>query len=109
MKKIKAQKDILYVSISCFVVVAVWVATNIYHANVTSTIEPDLQTQIVPINPTFDESTIQKIKSRKKILPVFESKASSSEAELTPSPTIPEPTGAGATPALPTTQPNQVP
>lgn len=83
MKKNKAQKDILYISISIFVVTVIWVASNLYHAHVTSTITPDLQIQIVPIDPNFNTDIIQKIKNRKRVAPLFEVKNSSSEASLT--------------------------
>lgn len=83
MKKSKAQKDILYISISIFIVTAIWVASNLYHAYVTSTITPDLKIQIVPIAPNFNTNIVQKIKNRKRIAPVFEIKNSSSEANTT--------------------------
>ncbi len=84
MKKAKAQKDILYISISSFILVVVWIGSNIYHAHVTSTITPDLQIKILPIDPDFDASTIQNLKSRERIIPVYEI----SGADITPSPTV---------------------
>ncbi len=93
MNRRKAQKDILYISISFFVVVAVWIASNLYHDYVTSTITPDLQSQIEPIDPRFNSRTIQNIKNRKKITPVFEAKNSSTEAGLTEPSITPSPAG----------------
>lgn len=84
MKKSKAQKDILYISISSFILVAVWVALNLYHAHVTSTIAPDLQMQIVPIDPKFNTGVIEKIKSRKRVEPVFELDQASGAAQTIP-------------------------
>ncbi len=88
MKKNTAQKDILYISISSCVIVVLWVGFNIYHAHVTSTIEPDLQLQIKPINPSFDSQFIQSLKSRQTIAPIFEVTNATSEAEISPTPII---------------------
>ncbi|HSW48238.1 MAG TPA: hypothetical protein VLG67_04110 [Candidatus Saccharimonadales bacterium] len=87
MKKEKAQKDILYISISSFVLVALWIGFNLYHAHVTSTITPDLQLKIVPIDPKFNTDVIQKLKTRQQITPLYESLSSSSSATTTPEPT----------------------
>ena len=81
MKKNRAQKDILYVSISSFVLVVLWIGFNVYHAYVTSTIAPDLQLIIQPINPKFNLETIQELKKRTKIEPLYELNGASSEAE----------------------------
>lgn len=66
------QKDILFISVSMFVVILLWVGFNIYHAWATSTISEDLQLQIVPIAPNFDTQTLNKLKTREKIEPIFE-------------------------------------
>ena len=81
MKKNRAQKDILYVSISSFVLVVLWIGFNVYHAYVTSTIAPDLQLIIQPINPKSNLETIQELKKRTKIEPIFRLNSASSEAE----------------------------
>ncbi len=90
MKRNKAQKDILYISISSFVLVVLWIGFNLYHAYVTSTISHDLKLQIEPISPNFDSATIQKLNTRKQISPVFEVKNASGEASITPSPSVQE-------------------
>ena len=87
MKKNTAQKDILYISISSCVLVVMWVGFNIYHAHVTSTIEPNLQLQIQPIEPRFDSQVIADLKRRQTVSPIFELSTASSEAELSPTPT----------------------
>lgn len=89
-KRSVTQKDFLYLSISMFVIVAVWVGSNIYHAYVTSTINEDLQKQIIPISATFNTDTIEKLKKREQIDPLFKSASqpeTSSSAKLTPTPT----------------------
>ena len=74
MKKHRAQKDILYISISIFVVAVAWIASNIYHSYTTSQISQEIQLQLDPIDPTFDQATIDKLKTRKKVVPVYELK-----------------------------------
>jgi hypothetical protein len=69
-KKQSPIEDILFLSISSFVVVVAWVGFNIYHSYVTTTITPDLQIQIEPIQPDFDIATIQTLKSRKQVAPI---------------------------------------
>ncbi len=83
--KNKKQKDILYIAISAFFLTALWVGFNLYHAWATSTISPDLQIQITPIAPDFDTQTLDKLKSRQAIQPVYELKNTES-ASPTPSP-----------------------
>lgn len=66
------QKDVLFLSASFFAVVVAWVAFSLYHSYVTTTISEDLQIQIAPIDPKFDKATIEALKSREKIVPLFE-------------------------------------
>ena len=80
------QKDILFLSISFFVIVALWVGSNLYHAYVTTTISEDLQMQIIPIDGTFDTQTIDTIRQRKKVLPLFDATQLEATNEATPSP-----------------------
>lgn len=86
----KAQKDILYISISFFVVVALWISSNIYHAAVTSTISEDLEQKILPIDPNFDAETIEKIKNRRKVAPDYSITNATPEANITPSQNLPQ-------------------
>ena len=83
MKKNKVtQKDVFFLSISMFVIVVAWIGFNLYHAWATSTISQDLQIQIIPIAPKFDTQTLDKLKTREKIEPLF-----GAIAEVTASPT----------------------
>lgn len=66
------QKNILILVISAFVIVLAWIAFTVYHNLETSTIPDALSIKIIPINPTFDEKTIEKIKQRKKVAPLFQ-------------------------------------
>lgn len=86
MKKNRAQKDILYISISSFVLVVLWIGFNLYHAYATTTITPDLQLEIAPIAPKFDTEIINKLKTREKIAPLYELRNASSSSTITPIP-----------------------
>ncbi len=73
MNKTKVtKKDILFLTISVFIVVAAWVGFNLYHAFVASTLTETLQMQIVPISPQFDVQTIQQLKNRKQVDPLYD-------------------------------------
>ncbi len=52
--------------------VLAWVIFNIYHSLVTSTISQTLNLQISPINPTFDKKTIDAIKKRNNVEPIYD-------------------------------------
>src|ERR1041385_6278665 len=71
-KKYITQTDILFLSISFFMIVFLWIGFNLYHAYATSTISKDLQMQIVPIAPKFDTATLDKLKTRQQIVPLLE-------------------------------------
>lgn len=64
------QTDILFILASSFIVVAAWIGFNLYHKWATSTISPEIQVQIIPIDPNFDQETIDKLKTRKNIAPM---------------------------------------
>ena len=70
------RKDILYILIPACLLVFAWIAFNIYHNAVTSTIPQATSIQIAPIVPTFDTKTIDSLKRREIVAPVFESQVS---------------------------------
>lgn len=86
MKKNRAQKDILYISISSFILVVAWVSFNIYHTYTTTTISEDLQMQIIPIDRDFDTTTIQQLQTRSKVAPFNEVKDPLINVTPTPQP-----------------------
>src|SRR5882724_3666224 len=98
------QNDIIFLSGSLFVIVFLWIGSNLYHAWVTSTISPDLQIQIVPISPTFDTDVIDQLKNRTTVLPNLDQEAEASiSGTITPTQPI------GSTEATPTINPNLTP
>lgn len=86
------QKDVLIILWMTFITTVAWIGFNIYHAIVTSTISEELQMQILPIDPNFDMATINKLKSREKIEPLYKYQGSygeaSSAAAVSVTPTI---------------------
>ena len=82
------QKDILFIIVSAFFVIIAWIAFEIYHNSVTSTISEKLTSQVIPIKAEFDSKTIENIRSREKIEPLYRA-----SEELTPAPSAsPTPT-----------------
>ena len=59
-----------------FILIVAWISFNIYHNAVKSTIPENLNIQIFPITPFFDTKTIEKIKNRQRVVPLYESTAS---------------------------------
>ena len=82
MIRIISKKDILIIIILFFVSTFIWIGSNIYHTSVSSTISEDTSKEIAPINSNFDTGTINELKSRGKILPIYDLQS--------PSPTQPE-------------------
>lgn len=81
------KQDILFVLISSFIVVVAWIGFNIYHIWVTSTIDEEVQMQLTPIDPRFDTTVIENVKSRNQIEPAFSKQDNASPAAvLSPTP-----------------------
>lgn len=73
-------KDIIVLLVSAFFLVIAWVIFNIYHNSVVSTIPEVVQQQIVPIVPAFDQNSINKLKERNRISPIYDIKNESQTA-----------------------------
>ncbi len=90
-KQHNKQKDILFILISTFVVVVIWIGSNLHHIWATSTIKEDLQLKLTPIEGSFDTATIQKLKTRERVNPLYERQATPSTptpvVSLSPTPT----------------------
>lgn len=76
------QKKLLIILGTILILTILWVIFSIHHNRITTTIKDPLSFQILPIEGTFDQSAITKIKARQKINPLFESQTSP-----TPTPT----------------------
>ena len=66
------QKDILIIIILLFIFTLSWIGSNIYHSAVNSTISEATSKDILPILSVFDTKTIEELKEREQITPVFE-------------------------------------
>jgi hypothetical protein len=81
------QKDILLILVPSFIVVVAWIIFNIYHSSVSSTISENLNMQIIPISPLFDQKTISAIKKRQQFEPIYQTNTTASiAASPTPQP-----------------------
>ena len=96
------QKDILLLIISSFSLVVLWIAFNIYHNMVTSTIPATLSIQIFPINPTFDTKTIDALKARTQVAPIYNPLATQSAPLPEPTPSAAVSTDSATEEAIPT-------
>lgn len=93
-KRNTMQKDILFIFISSFIVVAAWISFNIYHIYATSTVSQDIQSDLTPISPVFDPVTMNQLKTRENVEPLYKIQKStlspaSSDQFTQPSPTPP--------------------
>jgi len=75
------QKDVFVILILLFVFVVVWIGSSIYHNSISSTISKTLNQDIFQIDPKFDVQTIDKLKNRQRLNPLFELE------NITPTPT----------------------
>ena len=82
--------EILFVLISTFIVTVIWVGSDIYNKSVTSTLDKTLKYQTIPIQPSFDMKTIEKIRARSRVSPNFntppQTPSASEEGELSSTP-----------------------
>lgn len=77
-------KDIIFILLPTLILVFAWIAFGIYHNTASTTITGNLNKQIVPINPDFDMDTIEKLKQREFVEPIYElTQNASSPAQIT--------------------------
>lgn len=72
------QRDLLLIAIFTFLVVIAWISFSLYHARVTSTISPTLRERIAPIEPRFDTSTINMLKTERRAVNIIPESAPAS-------------------------------
>ena len=82
------QNDLLLLVISIFVIVVIWIGTNLYHAFVTSTITETQNIQVTPIEPNFDREVLEKLKARTVVDPLFEADSIAASTPATPTPSV---------------------
>jgi hypothetical protein len=79
------RRDVLIILWMTFITVVAWIGFSIYHISVTSTIKDIDASAIAPIDPNFDMGTINKLKSREKVEPVYQFSETTAENVATPS------------------------
>lgn len=65
------RKDILLILIPTFIVVLLWVVFSVYHSYINSTIPKDVNMQILYIEPDFDLKTVEGLKKRQLVNPIY--------------------------------------
>ncbi len=100
------QKDLLILLIPMFLITVLWVIFNIYHNHISSTITDPLTVQIIPIDGKFNRASLESIKDRKRVEPLFIAPVIEvDDAPPTISPTpIAQITGTASPSAAPTNQ-----
>lgn len=58
-----SSRQSLFLSIFTFLTVIAWIAFDVYHAGVTSTITPVQQELIKPLEPKFDKEALSELKT----------------------------------------------
>lgn len=64
------RRDTFLLSILTMVTALAWIAFDIYHASVASTIPAEVEAQLIDISPTFDKATIENVKERRNVDPL---------------------------------------
>lgn len=85
------RKDILALLIPIFILVFAWIGFDIYHSSVKSTISEELNMQITSISPDFDTKTIDKLKKRQNVTPVYQTSGSTQNSTVVPTPIVTPP------------------
>lgn len=65
------QRDIFLIAVFTFLVVVAWIGFSLYHVQATSTISPTLKERIAPIEPRFDTSTINMLKTEREAIKII--------------------------------------
>ncbi len=81
------RRDVLTLLIPSLIIVILWVVFSVYHNFIGSTIPTSVNDQISAITPDFDTKTIEAIKGRNTVNPIYTANPQSSGTEEpTPAP-----------------------
>ena len=87
------RKDVIVTLWMTFLTIAAWIGFGIYHIWTTSTISQIDISAISPINPNFDTSVINSLKSRENVAPLYNlDKGSASQSASEVEKTLPSQT-----------------
>jgi hypothetical protein len=70
---VKRKKDLYFLLGTTLILVIFWVVFSIYQNLISSTISTPVAVDINPIQPTFNEATLDALKKRQKISPLYTS------------------------------------
>ena len=59
-------KQLVIISLILFLSIVAWIAFDIYHVSVTTSVTALQMEQVAPLTPNFDSDIILKIKSRER-------------------------------------------
>jgi hypothetical protein len=68
------KKDILVILIPSFICVLAWIIFSVIHSYLSPTVSKSINIEVTPIEPNFDTKTLELIKQRQVIEPIFEIK-----------------------------------
>lgn len=82
------QKDVLFIFGSLCLLTIAWIVFSIAHSTLSSTTPQTVTTEVSPIDPNFDLKTIERLRKRQKVTPVFTviNSKTSSKTSTSPSP-----------------------
>jgi hypothetical protein len=66
------QKNITTIIVLLFILTIIWIGGSFWYSAKTSTISDDINKDIAPIDPNFDIKTIDELRSREKIIPMYD-------------------------------------
>lgn len=79
----------LVIIILLFIFVLAWIISSIYHSGSKSTISETTNRDIAPIEPVFDTKTLDELKKRQKINPIYELESITPTPIAFPTSTVP--------------------
>lgn len=82
------RKDIMILLIPSLLIVIFWVVFSVYHNYVNSTIPVSVNMQILSITPDFDLKTIENLKKRNAIEPIYQVTPQGIKTDASPTPTF---------------------
>lgn len=82
------KKDIFTLLIPTLIFVFAWIGFGIYYSTVKSTISEELNMQITPLSPNFDTKTIDELKKRQSVTPIYQTNQSTQNSLIVPTPIV---------------------
>jgi hypothetical protein len=58
-----SKKELVIILIITFIVIIIWVVSDIFHSKPSVPLDPKLETILEPVDPNFDQETLAKLKN----------------------------------------------